>query len=323
MVIYSWFYYCEKNKIKFKVIVDRTLPYNCALLIYSGKTIFLDFSDDIQFLLKPIKFDFYFKRSLISSNFKNVFPLNFQVNISYKTIKMLRSFDMNFFLDKENRIEIIRAIDFFNIGANLSHNAMDIRKIPKKIKDNNGKIIFVSRLWNPANHRDLIEKERRIIQNEFRINACEIIKKNFKNSRVGIIRDDFSEERCSKSLLINTSEISKVNYFSQLKKSDIAIADDGLKDMPGWKIGEYCLFGKAIITTPININICDFKEKNNYSKLSSRVAFEELPSKIEELLINKNYLKQAQNNLNWSNQYLHPKNYFDRIINVINFESNK
>jgi hypothetical protein len=67
-------------------------------------------------------------------------------------------------------------------------------------------------------------------------------------------------------------------------KYNIGIADDGLKDTPGWKIGEYLLYGKAIITTPLNISLDNFKESVNYELLSTRSSFLELPDKIESLL---------------------------------------
>jgi hypothetical protein len=44
------------------------------------------------------------------------------------------------------------------------------------------------------------------------------------------------------------------------------------------------LYGKAIITTPLNISLDNFKESVNYELLSTRSSFLELPDKIESLL---------------------------------------
>lgn len=74
------------------------------------------------------------------------------------------------------------------------------------------------------------------------------------------------------------------------------------------------LYGQAVVTTPINIAVENFNEHINYEKVSSRSAYLELPEKIEYLLKDKKYLEIAQNNLDWSNEYLHPKNYLKRIL---------
>ncbi|QLC67515.1 hypothetical protein LPB248_14740 [Flavobacterium sp. LPB0248] len=104
-------------------------------------------------------------------------------------------------------------------------------------------------MWNPDNNSDLEEKNRRELQNEFRIDACRIIKKNFKNTIVGVFPDTFSS-KVAPDVLLDIKKISKKEYFNELKNSDIAIADDGLNDTLGWKIKECLLFGKAVIITP-------------------------------------------------------------------------
>ena len=248
---------------------------------------------------------------------QNVYPLNFQANYSYKSLSLLTKFGIKQLVNKTNRIEIIRALDYFNIATNLSHNAMNVNKLPNVINDHNGKIIFHSRLWNPDNHKDSDEKERRRLQNEFRIEACRMVKNNFENTSVGLFPDLLSS-KLAPDLLLNVKKTSIKNYFDSLRQCDIGIADDGLKDTPGWKIGEYLLFGKSVITTPLNIALDNFKEHTNYEKLSTRSSYLELPEKIESLVKDKNYLEMGENNLKWSNEYLHPKNYIKRILSIVN-----
>ncbi len=315
MIIYSLLYYSHENQVSFKIFLNRNISQSGAILYREDKTIFFDFSDGTDFIDNPNYYDYYFKRSYLPSidTFLNVFPLNFQVNYSYKSLKVLSKFNFKELIGKENRVEIFRALDFFNLFTNLSHNAMDIRFFPKEVNDNKGKIIFQTRLWNPDNNADLEEKKRRELQNEFRIEACRIIKKNFKNIVVGVFPDTLSC-KAAPDVLLDIKKISKKEYFNELKNSDITIADDGLKDTPGWKIGEYLLFGKAVITTPIGVKIENFKEGINYEKLTSRISYSELPEKIEFLLSKNRYLEMAQNNLIWSENYLHPKNYIKRIF---------
>jgi hypothetical protein len=287
-----------------------------AILHFNNHTYYFDYSDDTKFLDNPEKYAFYFKRSLREKDSKlNVYPLNLQANYSYKSLGLLFKFKIKDLVHKSNRIEIIRSLDLFNVFTNYSHNAMDVRKLPKGVNDNNGKVIFYTRLWNPDNHIDTDEKERRKLQNEFRIESCRIIKKNFENVSVGLFPDSLSS-KLAPDLLLDVKNTSLKRYFGIIRQSDIGIADDGLKDTPGWKIGEYLLFGKAVITTPLNTTIENFQEHTNYEKLSGRSAYIELPEKIEYLLKDKKYLEMGNNNLQWSENYLHPKNYIKRILST-------
>ncbi|SFD72405.1 hypothetical protein [Flavobacterium phragmitis] len=314
MLIYSVLFYCEENNLDFNIVFSNKIMNAGAVLHVSEGRIFFDYSDSILFIDDPKKYDFYFKRSLRQADYiENVYPLNFQVNFSYKSLSLLLKINFKSLIDNRNRTEVIRGIDYFNIGTNLSHRAMDIRYFPEKVNDNNGRIIFHTRLWDPKNNSDFKEKERREIQNEFRIEACRIIKNNFKNSSVGIFPDSLSQ-KIAPDLLLDLKKTSKKEYFSSLLKADIGIADDGLKDTPGWKIGEYLLFGKSIVSTPLNVTIEEFDEHVHYEKLSTRNAYNELPEKIENLLSEKKYLEMGQNNFIWSNLKLHPKNYIKRIL---------
>jgi hypothetical protein len=317
MIVFSYLYFCEENNIEFDLKVNPNISWNGAILYIDNLSLYFDYSDDSLFLEDPIKYNFYFKRSLKESDIKlNVYPLNFQVNYSYKSLYLLTKFSTEQLMSKLNRIEILRALDYFNVYTNSSHNEMDVRKLPQKVKDNGGKVVFYARLWNPDSHIDPDEKERRKIQNEFRIESCRIIKKNFKNISVGLFSDALSS-KLAPDLVIDVKKTSKKEYFGLLRQCDIGIADDGLKDTPGWKIGEYLLFGKAVITTPLNIEVEGFEEHINYEKLSNRSAYLELPDKIEYLLKDKKYLEMGENNLIWGNTYLHPKNYIKRILSVI------
>lgn len=314
MLIFSFFHYCEENRIKFDLQFDPKCSYNGGILEVKGQTIFFDYSDSPVFADEPQKYNYYFKRSLRETDVKdNIYPLNFQVNYSYKSLSFLARLGYKQLTNKYNRIEIIRALDYFNSFTNSSHNAMDIRKFPKNVTDQGGKILFYTRLWDPNNHPDEAEKERRRQQNEFRIEACRIIKKNFKNADVGLFPDKLAMNMAS-DILLDEKKTSRKEYFRLLKQCDIGIADDGLKDTPGWKIGEYLLFGKSVVTTPLNVAVNDFHEHINYEKLSTRNSFIEVPEKIEFLLNERKYLEVGKNNLEWSSEYLHPKNYFKRIL---------
>ncbi|WP_035667932.1 hypothetical protein [Flavobacterium sp. 83] len=316
-LIYSYFYFCQKEKIKVVILRDPSVVSNGAILDINGEKIFFDYSDDSLFLDNPEKFSLYFKRSLrkVDEN-TNIRPLNFNVPLSYKSLSLLMKLKSDLLLDKWSRVEVLKAFDIYGLASKSSHCVLDIRRYPENVIDNGGKVLFHTRLWNPDNHPDTDEKERRRLQNEFRINACRIIKKNFSNSSVGLFADDFSR-KLAPDVLLDPKESKKNNYLNTLLHYNIALADDGLKDTPGWKIGEYLLFGKAVITTPLNISLDNFKEGINYEVLSTRSSYIEIPDKIECLLKEKKYLEVGNANKEWSNYYIHPQNYIERILSIV------
>ena len=91
-----------------------------------------------------------------------------------------------------------------------------------------------------------------------------------------------------------------------------------------------CVFDKKtyypIFYLDKNINSKLFEDNNsfiskniNYMELSNRSSYDELPDRINELFNNKKYIDMGEENIKWSDNYLHPKNYFNRIISIINF----
>lgn len=316
MLLYATLFYCERHDLDFKVSINPAIRGNSAVVEVNGKQCYFDYSDDRLFASNPADYDLYFKRSLMPDDYKgNVYPLNFQANYTYKPQKMIAKFALADLCDKKSRVELARAADFFNLFTNLSHTAADIRKLPTPT-DNGGRVIFQTRLWNPDSNEDAAEKERRNLQNEFRMNACRLIRKHFPSASVGIYPEKFSE-KMAPDLLLDLKQTTKQAYFNALRKSDIGIADEGLKDTPGWKVSEYLMFGKALISTPFHVVIENFEQQKNYLELSGRSSFTELPDQIEYLLADNKYLQMGQQNLLWSNEYLHPMNYLPRILKTI------
>lgn len=315
-LLYSSLSYCKLNKHKLQVDYSESAPYEGAIIYFNNTSYLLDYSDSSELLIQHKKFDIYYKRSLnIKDITKTTLPLNFQVNFSLNPFSLIKKIDKKILKNPISKTEIIRALDYFSLFVSDSHSSKNINKFSKEINDNNGRIIFLSRLWSPENTIDTLEKERRIKQNEFRINACKIIKENFKNSVVGIQESSYSQRIVNKNLLVDKKITKKSSYLSLLKNTDIGIADDGLFDNPGWKIGEYVMSNKAIITTPINVYIHNFKENTNYLKTTDRSSFNEIPDLIENLISNKNYLEMKKNNKHWYESHMQPNVYIDNIIN--------
>ena len=314
-LLYSSLIYSKNNQLDLDISLNDEIPINGAILYFNSKIIFFDYSDATDFIDLNSKYDFYFKRSLslLDINIaKNVFPLNFHVNFSHKPFHLISKMHFPILKKKGSWVELIRAIDPYGMFTNDSHHSVDLNKFNRESKSK-GKIIFMTRLWDPARNEDLQEKNRRRIQNDFRINACRIVKKYFPDAMVGIYPDDFAIEN-AKDVLLNLNNTNKKNYLTSLSLCDIAIADDGLKDTPGWKIGEYVMCGKAVISTPINVKIEDFKENINYLSTTTREDYLVLPDLINRLLNKKYYKEFQQNNIEWYNKYLDPEFYISQIL---------
>ncbi len=117
--------------------------------------------------------------------------------------------------------------------------------------------------------------------------------------------------------MLDLKQTQKENYLKELSKADICLANDGLKDTPGWKIGEYAMLNKAIISTPLKTVIEEFKEGVNYLSLETNADYESIPLLIHDLLKNKKYMQMKKNNQKWSSKYLHPESYIQNIINIM------
>ena len=316
-LLYSFLFYSSKVESKFTIRYSESVPVSGVVLLVNGRSCFLDYSDAPSFLANPEEYDVYFKRSLpLDCSMSGVFPLNFQVNFSYKPFKLLSKMPFKVLVNKKSRVEVARSLDRFSFFTNDSHWDKNIEHLHLKVNDNGGRVIFMTRLWDPYRTGNVEERERRLKQNKFRINACRVILKNFPNSLAGVYPDYYAKEN-AEDVLLDLKSTRKANYFRELEFADIGVADDGLKDTPGWKIGEYLMFKKAIISTPINVFVENFEERVNYLKTNSRIDFERLPELIEFLLTGRKYLDfKAQNRL-WYEKYLRPDSYVENILRRI------
>lgn len=316
--LYSFSIYAEAKKLKLRITLNEEIHVNGAILYVEQKIVFFDYSDDRKLIASPDDYDAYFKRSLSPldlESYDNIFPLNFHVNFADKPFRLMSQMDSSIFFKKGSFVEFIRASDAWGWFTNEFHGSINIRKFSSE-RDSSGKVIFMTRLWDPDRNDDPEEKERRRKQNHFRANACRIIKKTFPESIVGLYPDEFARKTAN-DVLLDVRDTKKKGYLKTLANCDIGVADDGLKDTPGWKIGEYALFGKAIISTPITIHLEGFQEGMHYLSTGTRDNFSLLPDLIHQLRKNEFYKEIQHNNKKWCSQFLEPVAYVSRILSSL------
>lgn len=315
-LLYSATYSLKNNYSKFRIVENPALHKHVAVIKRNDMTICCDYSDDAAMAHRTDSYDLYFKRSLRPGNHpSNVRPLNFQVNFSYRIPVLLSKFSPVFLTKRKNRKELLNALDAFAWCRPLAHSSMDLRSFTKESRGNGGRVIFLTRLWDPGTKSEQEERGRRLKQNDFRINAIRIIRKYFPNSITGLYPSRHAMDTAP-DLLIDQRMSRKSEYFNALGKSDICIADDGLSDTPGWKIGEFTMFGKSIVTTPISCVVENFEAGTHYLATGDRSSWQELPDLIRALKSDRRYLEMGGLNHLWSEQHLYPGKYMQRILDA-------
>ena len=61
-LLYSCFYYSEKNNLDLEISYNNQVKHNGAVLIIDNKKLFFDYSDDTKFIENSNSYNFYFIR---------------------------------------------------------------------------------------------------------------------------------------------------------------------------------------------------------------------------------------------------------------------
>lgn len=307
----------NKNRIKFRLlIVNEPKLINCIYLEDNlcGKSILIDCNDSPKEIL-GFNVDRYFKRSLLSNfDYQNkIEPLGFtfpDYSISqYLMMRLLRDTNyINSFLKNKNvKIEAFRSIDIFGLFTNMNSKYRNRLKWQVNEISINPQVLYKTRLWNPNNVQDPIKRQQRELMNNWRISMVDLLKRHFPdNSISGIQRDDFSKGCANNELLLPLESMKMKVYLRELVNCGIGIADDGLEDTLGWKIGEFVFNGKALIATTINIKLPgEFLESKNYVQVSRVFDEKVVGDSIEKLLSDDEYrIEICQRNLDYARDYL-------------------
>src|SRR5690606_3080083 len=118
--------------------------------------------------------------------------------------------------------------------------------------NDNGKIIFSTRLWNPDSGNQDWKKVERQAMNIERIDIVRRLKSLYGDQFYGGIQDhELAREICP-DIILEKKHTDKKKYLSEIKRYSIGVCNKGLEDSIGWKFGEYIANSLAIVSNPID-----------------------------------------------------------------------
>lgn len=266
--------------------------------------------DNLLFFQNHYQCDYYFKRSYNASllnynkgSTRRIHNLEFNYDVAYEPI----------FTDIKRVVK-----DTIHKRLNLHNPNVDYKDFEYYFnKNDQSKILFSARLWDPKDVENIDESTEREIINQNRINYIRACKKEFGSIFTGGLQDSELSRKMAKDLVLSNKKTSKLSYIRTIKDHDICISTLGLHKSNGWKFGEYIAASRAIISEPLFFTSENFIESNNYLEVSST---DSLISNIYRILDDTEYkYTMMVNNFNYYNQYLRPDALIlNSLIRVIN-----
>ncbi len=305
--------WAEKNGYKFVLRCEKHPdPYYVTVvcIAYNGLSMLFDMSDSPHLVRVETVIHVYFKRSYVETaayhgHSYRVRPYGFNYGMAYRAFNWKRMFSFGF-----DKVYAARTLPVVNRFTNLSYRYIDYRRLHATPRDNGGNILFLTRLWDPANVRSEEKKAFRQQLNNTRIDTVKLLRKKQFSGRLlaGMEDTPLAREICPE-LIVPRSTTGKKNYLHQLSKADICIATSGLENTIGWRIAEYVAFSKAIVSEPFNVAVPEFYEGEHYSPFTTDII-----DKVDALLYNRKYLQMQEHNYAYYQKYMEPVTMFNRFI---------
>ena len=176
-------------------------------------------------------------------------------------------------------------------------------------KESGLKILFLTRLWDA--HEPNAEK-----LNRSRIDLLRQLKKEYKESFVGGIRQSSTAVDLASDLVVSKRHTERSNYLKLLRESDICIGTLGLHESTGWKTAEYIAASKAIVNERLVYEVPgNFTNGVNYFDFTNE---EECYRLIKTLLSQPELVfKMKKANQEYYEHYLRPDSLVLRTLDVI------
>jgi len=258
--------------------------------------------ENLNYLKKSIKADFYFKRSYNSEVLKyapencKVFPLG--LNVCFKADgKYPMNLDELYSNFKRSNYSITSYFQTYLFKSK------DLECLPTPSKEN--KILFMTRLFDPndVTLEHLREERETLNKNRIRyINAC---KKEFGNQFTGGLQKNAFAVENYKSLIIPDHLTNRKAFLNTVENTNICVTTTGLHNSIGWKFGEFVSASRAIVAETLKYDLPGgFESQKNYLNFDNE---EQFFTSVHSLLNNKDQITEMMNaNYKYYNNYLRP-----------------
>ena len=175
----------------------------------------------------------------------------------------------------------------------------------KASKENGGRILFLTRLWDPDECVTEAGRAERVRINSDRIQIIRALREKYGSLAVTGLSDTPLSRKLAPELIMNGSYTKRANYLKLLHSSDICIASTGLHGSIGWKTGEYVAAAKAIVTEPFVYSVTgDFENGKNCLTYGSP---EECLEAVERLISDPDALyRMKAENESYYKEFLSP-----------------
>jgi hypothetical protein len=316
--------YCGLEILKQKGVIDlqyvydfKKRPINLTLVEVDGIRLLLDTNDNHGFDINHYNnCDFFVKRMLHQED-QDRYPKMIPFGLNYSVFAPNSYLQTLFLKDRKHLPFSVRYNWLVSSLCNINESiyTSGYRSFGNA-KNDNGKIIFSTRLWNPENgNEDWKKEERQFINNE-RIELIRQLSAKYDDRFMGGIQDEaLARELCPDIILANKTT-NKKRYLGMIKNFSIGVCNKGLEDSIGWKFAEYIADSLAVVSNPIS----HYVHHGNLSKELHFLEYESVEqcmTQIERLSEDVALRKQiSANNKKYYEEYLHPEAKFREIFRL-------
>jgi hypothetical protein len=207
-------------------------------------------------------------------------------------------------------------VDAFIRKRTFYSHEFEFYPVPNK----ENRILFLTRLWNPADVSTEHTKLEREEINYNRVNLIKACRKAFGNRFTGGLYHDSFAAHYAPEQLVPAYMTERASFLKMVRQHNICIATTGLHGSIGAKFAEYVAASRAIISEPLNYQLPgDFKADKNYCTFSDETT---LLDNIERLLTQPDtLLEMMKNNYRYFQSFVRPDNLvLNTLLTVYHFE---
>jgi hypothetical protein len=274
--------------------------------------------DNLEYFRNNITADYYFKRSFDQQIIEyapagcKVYPLGLNYNIAPKHLHRRNAKDSlkNFLRNSRFAAKYLKIND-----SDIYSEQFEYYPVPNKTNS----ILFLARLWDPAEVKQENLKAEREMMNAYRIECIRLCQREFgKQFTGGLQMDHYSMTHC-KDLIVPFELTRRETYLNTVKESNICIATAGLHESIGFKMGEYVAAARAIVSEPLRYVLPgNFDDGSNYLSFLSP---DELVQNARKLCDDKEVMiTMMKNNNRYYQNYLRPDVLVLNTLSILNEE---